>query len=403
MELLTSRYWEWRRSAPILPASDLPALVEHTKRENEPLGEAPVKRRAGIWIAGVVGAGLYYACQPGTPRIAYINADRRLGPVVEDAARERGETVATALVPASNNDVSGRGDARDVGFAEAVVGAPDIVAVVGHPSSRASLLAAPIYGEAGVPFIVPTATSRRLRDAGPWTFQLAPDDEAEGAFIAGFALDSLKARGISIFYLVADEYGIGLRGGIARALAARGVAPADAVGILEDSDFGRRVAASLRRQTPDAVVIAARTPEAVGITLAIRKRLPGVPLILADGVEPDAFVHAVASRLGPADAVAWWRADNPDPASQAFVQRFERAAGRAPRPQEAMYYDALMVAAQAVETVGPRRDAVRRYLTQLGVSRPAYAGITGPISFTRSRPTNLVMVRLRAAPAAGGR
>jgi ABC-type branched-subunit amino acid transport system substrate-binding protein len=103
------------------------------------------------------------------------------------------------------------------------------------------------------------------------------------------------------------------------------------------------------------------------------------------------------------DAVAWWRLDSPDSASRAFVQRFERVAGRPPRQQEAMYYDALMVAVRAVETVGRRRDAVRRYLSELGVSRPAYPGITGPISFTRSRPTNLVMVRLGAAPAAGGR
>jgi len=348
---------------------------------------------------GVLGVAAYCARGSGAPRIAYINADHRLGPVVEEMARARGDAVAMVLVPALGADVTGRGDAADVGFAEAAIAVPGVVAVVGHPSSRASLLAAPIYGEAGVPFIVPTATSRRLRDAGPWTFQLAPDDEAEGAFIAGFALDSLRARGISIFYLVADEYGIGLRDGIARALAARGVAPADEVGILEDSDLERRVAASLRRRTPDAVVIAARTPEAVKITLAIRQRLAGVPLILADGIEHDAFVRAVASRLGPVDAVAWWRSDNADSTSRSFVQRFERAAGRPPRPQEAMYYDALMVAAQAVHTVGSRRDAVRRYLSELGVSRPPYRGVTGPVSFARNRPTNLVMVHLGSGAA----
>ena len=359
--------------------------------------------KPGFWIAGVLaGAAAYCAGRPAPPRIAYINAAPRLAAVVDQALRERGDGRVTAfLVPATSPDASaGRGDAREVGYAEAVVAAPGVVAVVGHPSSRASLLAAPIYGEAGLPFIVPTATTRLLRDAGPWTFQLAPDDEAEGAFIAGFALDSLAARAITIFYLVADPYGIGLRDALTDALRSRGVVPVDAVGILEDSDFERRVAASLRRRTPQAVVIAARTPEAVAIARALRSRLPSVPLLLADGVADSAFAHAASPRGGPVYGVAWWRADSPDSASRAFVARFERAAGRQPLAQEAMYYDAIMVAAEAVREVGPGRAAIRRYLSELGVTRPPYRGITGPISFTRGRPTNLIMVRLDSGAAA---
>lgn len=360
--------------------------------------------KSAIWIATALGTAAACGGRFGLPRIAYVNADRSIASVVTQAAREQGNAAVTAfLVPARSADIpAGSADAREVGYAEAAIAAPGVVAVVGHPSSRASLLAAPIYGEAGLPFIVPTATSRRLRDAGPWTFQLAPDDEAEGAFIAGFALDSLAARTVTIFYLVADEYGIGLRDGVADALRSRGVVPADAVGILEDSDFKRRVAASLRRRTPQAVVIAARTREAVAIAHALRARLPHVPLILADGVDSASFARQAGPQVEPAYAVAWWRPDSADSASRAFVQRFQRAAGRAPRQQDAMYYDALMVAAQAVRVAGAHRDAIRRYLRELGVSRPPYRGITGPISFAPGRPTNLVMLRIGDAAAPTG-
>ncbi len=359
-----------------------------------------MRARTAIWIAGSLAAAGYCASRPGVARIVYINADRSIGTVVEQATREEGAAVSAILIPASAAAVdTARGEAPDVAYAEAAVTTQGVVAVVGHPSSRASLLAAPIYAEAGVPFIAPTATSARLRHAGPWIFQLAPDDEAEGAFIANFALDSLPTRRISVIYLAADEYGIGLRDGIVSALAARGVTPVDEVGVLEDSDFERRVAASLRGHVPDAVVIAARTPEAVAIARAIRARLPRVPLILADGVENGAFVRGTGARLGPAYAVVWWRPDSADPASRAFVARFSRAAGRPPRQQEAMYYDALMVAAQAVRAVGARRGAIRRYLSELGVTRPPYRGVTGLISFARGRPTNLVMLRLGGTSA----
>jgi len=353
----------------------------------------------------MLGAAGYCANRQSTPRIAYIGSDTTLASVVAQQTKEQGETIAPLPVSASQGDNIGRGDARDVASAEAAITAPGVVAVVGHASSRGSLLAAPIYGEAGVPFIAPTATSHRLHDAGNWTFQLAPDDEAEGAFIAGFALDSLAAPAITVFYLSADEYGIGLRDGITRALKARGVQLADEVGILDDSDFERRVAASLRRVTPDVVVLASRTPEAVAVARAIRRRLPRVPVILADGVDNGAFTREAGSLAGPSYAVAWWLPASADPASRAFVQRFERVAGRAPRQQEAMYYDALMVAAQAVHVAGTRRAAIRRYLSELGVSRPPYHGITGPISFAPGRLTNLIMLRLGDAPAptAGGR
>src|SRR2546427_12789968 len=61
------------------------------------------------------------------------------------------------------------------------------VGVVGHGSSRGSLVASSVYNEAGIPQITPPSTSRLLHAVGPWAFMLAPDDSAEGAFMAALA------------------------------------------------------------------------------------------------------------------------------------------------------------------------------------------------------------------------
>jgi ABC-type branched-subunit amino acid transport system substrate-binding protein len=353
-----------------------------------------VTLRRGAWIPALVIWAV--SCGGRRPQIAYINADMGLVRVVQQATADWGSRrITPLLIPSAAGGITVRaGDAADVDFAAAAAALPSVVAVVGHQSSRGSLLAAPIYGEAEIPFIVPTGTSRLLRDVGPWTFQLAPDDEAEGAFIASFALDRLGARRVTIFFLVADEYGIGLRDGVARALRQRGVEPVDQVGILPDSDFPRRVALSLRRAAPQVVVLATRTPEAAAIARSLHERLPDAPVILADGVNDSAFVRATGPRRGPAYAVAFWSADNPDSASRAFVAHFAEAGRGRPLPREAMYYDALMVVAQAVREVGPQRAAIGRYLRELGTTRPPYRGITGPISFARNRPTNLVVTRV---------
>jgi len=353
------------------------------------------------------------ACRGGGPaRIAYPLP--WLSPVLAEVAqpaidawgRPRAAQIVDAY-PGSRHLPSGYGG--DVAFAEATAAMPGLVAAVGPQSSRATLLAAPIYVERRIPLIAPTATSRFVGALGPWVFQLAPDDRAEGAFMADFALDRLHARRITIFYLLSDEYGLGLRDGVVLALRRRGVAPVDESGIIEESELPRRVAESLRRARPDAVVIAARAREAAAIARALEARQPHTPVIVGDGAPLDAWFRAAA---GPAAAsvygVAWWLPDQPDSASRAFVARWARVDRAGPSAADAMYYDALMVAARAVRDGGSSRAAVRRYLSELGVTRPPYRGVTGPIAFGPHRAVNLLMTTLApdgrtvAVGAAGG-
>src|SRR5207245_5907500 len=87
---------------------------------------------------------------------------------------------------------------RSLALLSALTCACGRVGVVGHGSSRRSLVASSVYNEAGIPQITPTSTSRLLHAVGPWTFMLAPDDSAEGAFMAAFAAERLGARRVSI-------------------------------------------------------------------------------------------------------------------------------------------------------------------------------------------------------------
>jgi branched-chain amino acid transport system substrate-binding protein len=288
------------------------------------------------------------------------------------------------------------GSAGEVDYAVAMAALPRVVAAVGPLSSRATLLVARIYADRHVPLIAPTSTNHRIGDLGPWVFQLAPDDRAEGDYIARYAVDHLGARRVTIFYLVADEYGLGLRDGIVQGLKRRRVAPVDEVGIIEGTDFAKRVRQSLRRATPDALVIATRGPEALGIIRAFHERLPSVPVIVGDGVPLDStFIHGVGTAAPTVRAVAWWHPDSPDSLSRIFVHRYERANGVVPDATDAMEYDAIMVAAQAVHDVGSNRRAIRRYLSRLGKDRPPYRGVTGLIAFGAGRPVNLLMTGIR--------
>ena len=51
--------------------------------------------------------------------------------------------------------------------------------------------------------------------------------------------------------------------------------------------------------------------------------------------------------------------------------------GLAPTPVDAMFYDGLMVAAQAVREVGARPAAIRSFLQSLGTTRPPFRRASG--------------------------
>jgi len=357
-----------------------------------------LQARLGWLTGGVLVVAAVAGCHTG-PRTAVIGYaytyHLQAATAVADeeiAARAGGRGPRIVIVP----DSSRSGDPADVEVqrAEHLAAIPGIVAVVGHSGSRASMAAAPIYNEARIVQVTPNSTSRLLERAGPWTFNLAPDDSVEGAFMGGFLGDRLHARRVTIFY-ENDEYGTGLRDGVLAALAPRGIVVLDRVPIDPTSDFPTLVEASLKHGVPDAFVVAARQRETGTIARLLRERGVRRPVVAGDGA---LVLPLLTSSAGPAAdslyVVALWLPDAPDSLSRAFVERFRRVTGDAPQSADALSHDALMLLADAIREVGPRPAAVRRWLGSLGVARPPYAGVTGPIAFATGARPRLLMARL---------
>jgi branched-chain amino acid transport system substrate-binding protein len=283
---------------------------------------------------------------------------------------------------------------------------PSLVAVVGHSGSRDALLGAAVYNQRGVPNVVPNATSKRLATAGPWTFTLVPDDSVQGEFIANYALDSLRAKRISILFL-GDEYGIGLRDGLSAGLRARGTRLADATMIPTEPCFSSRsvvlyesiVLAALHRGTPDVVVITAGNINGWCVADLVHAANPATWVVFSDGMDgarqlpdparglPDLPLRVVPARIR---GVEFWEPGT-DSLSREFIDRVQRLIHRSPDASQALQYDAYMLLAAAIREAGPSRVAVRKWLESLGRSHEPWQGVTGPIAFNRPRSEILRM------------
>lgn len=284
-------------------------------------------------------------------------------------------------------------------WATALLAMGPVSVVVGHPGSGVTNAAARVYAAAGVPMVVPNATARAASDVEDWVFRLMPDDATQGAFLAGFAVDSVKADRIAVVF-VGDAFGVGILRGVRAALAARGLPLADEVelpiGSCEESALAPpRLAtrAMLQRARPDAIIVALPFSPANCVVEEVVRSRPGATLIAADGLDDanfDNWLRATAPRARIRIATGWQ--PKSDSATRRFIDDFASAHnGRRPRGDQALLHDALLVAATALRETNGRPARVRDWLASLGRSREPVEGLTGRISFTPESAARLFM------------
>jgi branched-chain amino acid transport system substrate-binding protein len=356
-----------------------------------------------LWLSACSGqptsVAIGFASNVGSPSAADV------AQLALDASRKPGSPRIVVVVGDSTKPVIRGGPLpSEVRRAIQFVENPNLVALVGPGGSREALQTAPVYRDAGVVNIIPTGTSTRLRELGPLSFQLAPNDSIQGEFIGEFVANKLRARSAALVYLP-DEYGVGLAAGSEAALAKYGVKLTSRLPVRPGqvclphtpaSGYDDVVRDMLTYGEPDVVVLATRTVETSCIASAVHARSPRTLYVAGDGalVQHD-FVRWAGPALDSIYLVAFWHEERDDSASRAFVQQFRTIVKREPRHDDAMYYDAVMVAAQAVREGGSSRGSVAKYLSALGRRRPPYRGITGPIAFTPGSPRPLLITRLR--------
>jgi len=314
--------------------------------------------------------------------------------------------IAAASLPADSSggairivgdwDSGGTESVVEIARARRLAALPGVMGVVGHAGSRGTLITAPIYSDAHIPLVVPTATSGRLWEVGDWVFPLAPTDSVESTFLGEAAVDGLHAERIAL-YFINTAYGTGIRTELRRWLAGRGMTLVDEVPYVPESDFATLVDASLRRSRPDLAILVGRRIEVAELAALLHARDPAVRLLAADGAYDDLseLIRAAGPAIDSLYLTTFWAPDTTVAIQRDFVRRYREETGREPVAFEAMRYDAIMVLAEAIREVGHDRTAIRDWLASLGRSRPPYHGVTGEITFRPGARRNFVLVRIR--------
>lgn len=165
--------------------------------------------------------------------------------------------------------------------------------VLGHICSGATKAALPLYKEAHIVVMSPSATTPSLTADGenPTFFRTIASDDLQARLGADFVVDKLGAKKVAILHDKGD-YGKGYAtyvkdfieaGGKAEVILFEGVTP----GAVDYSAVIQKV----RRQGADTVVFGGYHPEASKLVAQMRKRKMDTPFVSADGIKADGFLN----------------------------------------------------------------------------------------------------------------
>jgi branched-chain amino acid transport system substrate-binding protein len=247
-----------------------------------------------------------------------------------------------------------------------------VKAVVGHICSGATKAALPIYRDAKVLVISPSATTPGLTQSGdyPNFYRTIAADDTQARTQVQFTLDTLKAQKIAVLHDKGD-YGKGLaeyaktfieQSGKAEVALFEGVTP----GAVDYS----AVVQKIKRSNADAVIFGGYHPEASKIVGQMRQKRLTIPFVSDDGVKDMTFIKVAGKdaegvyATGPADVSS-------NPVTKIYRDTFKAAEGTEPG---AFFDNAVAAALALTHAIGKagsaEPEAVAKALRSYEVATP---------------------------------
>ncbi len=258
---------------------------------------------------------------------------------------------------------------------------PQVVIVVGHLCSSATLAALPIYKEAGLPAITPASTNPQIAKSSPYYFRNVYKDDFQGEFLARYAKKVKNFKKVAIFYEV-NDYALGLKNAFIKKAEKLGLRIIGAESYMAETvDFTAQLS-KFKMMRPDAVFISGYAPQATLIISQARSLGLKCAFFGGDGLDdqvmlknPDAEGLFVTTPF---------LVDRGGARVKDFVEHYREKFSLDPNWFAANTYDAVGIAAAAIASVGLDREKVRAWLAGISSPEKAYWGITGATYFDKN-------------------
>ncbi len=204
-------------------------------------------------------------------------------------------------------------------------------AVIGHICSGATKAALPIYRDAGIIVISPSATDSGLTRSGdyPNFYRTIAPNDAQARTEVDFVLDTLKVKSIALVHDKGD-YGKGFAEDVKKLINASGKAEVVLFeGVTQGAVDYSAVVQKIKRSGAEAVIFGGYHPEASKIVTQMRKKRMKTIFLSDDGVKSDTFIKVAGKNAEGAYATG--AADvSSNPLTKEYRDKYQQAYGAEP-------------------------------------------------------------------------
>ena len=375
-------------------------------------GEAIAKYEASLqvkrndpeaWIyknnAKAIASGNFLAIAASVPIGGNLNVAKEMLRGVAQLQQElnsrggiNGKFLLVAIANDDNNPQIAKQIARDF------IQDQQILAVVGHNSTEASVAAASIYQQAGLVMISPTTVGSSLSSAGSYIFRTTPDTRSTADTLARYAVESARKSKVAICFASDAKGSQSYKNAFEWSIFQAGGQLVKVDCDFSDPNFNpENIPSKVISSGADALLLAPsiyNVNQAIAVMQANKKRLP----LLANQTmyNFETLEQGTTDANGMVLSVAWYSSLVCD---RAFIEGSKSLWGGAVGWRTAMAYDA----AKAIE-VGLKSKVSRQQL-QKTLANPdfAFEGASGKVQFLPSGDRNLkgVLVKVRSGDLSG--
>lgn len=247
-----------------------------------------------------------------------------------------------------------------------------IIGIVGPAFSGESAAAGPIFAEAGLPTVSPSATNPALSENGWDTFHRAlGNDATQGPAAAKYIQDTVGAEAVFVID-DASEYGAGLANIVEEELG-DAVVDTDTIQAAQ-TDFGATVT-KVRSSDADTVFFGGYYAEAALIVRQLRDSGFEGEFVVADGVKDPGYLDG-AGKSAEGTIITCPCIPAEDPAVADFAAAYEEEFGEAPGTYAAEAYDAATIFLDGIAEGIDNREDMLAFVNDYDE-----AGVTKQLSF----------------------
>ena len=276
-----------------------------------------------------------------------------------------------------------------------------VVAVTGFTVSSCGIAGSSVAEGSKIPFVAAATVNPKVTVDGNtgkvknYTFRACFIDSFQGAVGAQFALNSLKAKKVSILTDSSSDYSKGLTQIFKESFTKNGgLIVGEEAYLQKDQDF-KPVLTKLKSQNADVLYIPGYYEDVGKIIKQARELGMNMPILGSDAWDSPKLAEIGGPQaLNNTYFTNFYSIEDRNPVSNAFVEAYKKEYGEVPDSMAAMGYDAARLLVDAIKRANST-DAAK--ITKALAETKDFASVSGPMSLndTHDAVRGVVIVEMK--------